>query len=301
MRKIARAATIDAAYGFFFRNIISIIGIVWFPALIFAGVAAAVIATVVPHEWLFTPFNGPADLETFVETRLSVFMTATPIIGFVGLVTVSMMRVGILERVLGNRTGLTLFYFSLGGRVWRMAGAAVLAGIVMGAVALVEIVAGVALHFAVSAIPNIALGLVILFDVLQVIAWIVALVYIGIRQFFFLPAVIVAENRIGFRRAWSLGAGNVGRALVVLLAIVVPICFVTGIISEFSIMPALFPVMEKFSSRPDPEMAGAFLNALLPVLPIMLIIHLIGALAVTGTLLGAIGRAYQAVTADETV
>jgi hypothetical protein len=212
-----------------------------------------------------------------------------------------MMRVGILERVLGNRTGLTLFYFSLGSRVWRMAGTVILAGIIMCAVAIVEVAIGVALHFAISAVPNIALGWVILFDVVQAIALIVALIYIAVRLFFFLPAVIVAENRIGFRRSWSLAAGNAGRAIVIVLAVVVPVWFVAGIVSEFAIMPTLFPLITELGNQPDPAEAAAFLKALLPILPILAVIHLISALVITTTLLGAIGTAYRAVTADETV
>jgi hypothetical protein len=300
MKKLALAATLDAAYGFFFRNIISIVGIVWFPALVFACIAVALVLALVPHEWL-TLSPATVDLETFVTTRLPVFVRVMPLVGLAGLVTISMMRVGILERALDNRAGLTLFYFSLGSRVWRMAGGTILAGIALSVVAIVEVVIGVALHFAMSAVPGIGLGWVILFDIVQTIALLVVLAYIGVRVCFFLPAAIVAENRIGFRRSWSLASGNVGRAIVIILAIVIPVWFVSSIVSEFAILPTFFPAMTKLGSQPDPAQAAALLKAMLPVLPILAAVHLIGALVMTGTLLGAIGKAYRAVTADETV
>lgn len=297
MKKIPLGATIDGAYMFFFRNIVSIIGIVWFPSVVFLAIMAAFVLTLVPLDWLTGHFVRPADIDSFVVARMTRLFFAMPIIAVAGLVIGAMIKVGILERAVGNRSGTTLFYFSLGSPVWRMVGGEIVTAIVMMALAVVSIAVGIALHFAVSAIPHVPLGVVILFDVLQAIGLIVAVVYLSVRLLFFLPAVIVVENRIGLGRSWALGCGNVGMAIIVFLAVVFPISFVVGTISNFVTMPIMFSHMTALGSHPSPAESMAMLKAMLPIFPVMLVFQLISSLVITGTYLGAVGKAYREVTA----
>ena len=43
MAKIPVEKTVSETYGFLFRNILSIVGIVWFPYLLFGGIAGALL------------------------------------------------------------------------------------------------------------------------------------------------------------------------------------------------------------------------------------------------------------------
>jgi hypothetical protein len=296
VKKIPLGATIDGAYMFFFRNIVSIIGTVWFPAVVFVAVVGGLVLAMVPLDWLNGHFVQPGDVESFIVSRTGTLLVAVPVISLVGLLTGAMTKVGILERAVGNRTGLTLFYFSLGGPVWRMIGAEIVTAIAVIVLAVAGIIVGVALHFAVSAIPNIPLAAVVLFDILQAIGLIVAVVYVSVRLFFFLPAVVVVENRIGLGRSWSLGGGNVGLAIIVFLAVVLPISFVVGTVSNFVTMPIMFAHMTNLGDHPSPAETLALLKAMLPLLPVMIGFQLISSLVITGTYLGAVGKAYREVT-----
>ena len=296
MKKIDIEATVVGAYRFFFHNIISIIGTVWFPALILVALVAGCVLAIVPHAWLTGTVDVP-DAETFLVTKFSLIAAAVPLVGFAGLVIGAMIRVGILERALGIRTGRTLFYFSLGLPVWRMVAAEIVAVAVVVVLMLAEIAAGVAAHFAISAFaPG---WVVVLFDVVQVIALIVLFVYVGVRLFVFLPAVVVAESRIDLGRSWALGHGNAGRMIVVFLAVIIPVSIVTSIINDVTVLPIFMTNAQHLGPTPTPDEVTAFFRALMPFLPVFVTVQLLGALVSTGTCLGAIGTAYKSATAED--
>jgi hypothetical protein len=293
VRKIPLGATLDDAYKFFFRNIVSIIGTVWFPAALFTALIAAFLFAVLPHDWHGVENVSADQIAQFVKPRLGLFFVGAPLIAITGMLASAMIKAGIMQRALGQRSGLTLFYFSLGAPVWRMAGATIVAVLVLMVLAVLEITAGVALHFALSS--QISRGWAILFDVVQVIFWLVVFVYCNVRQFFFLPAVIVAENRIGLVRSWTLAGGNVGRAVVIFLAVVLPVWFVTSLIVNGMVVPVIGDHL-MIHGEPDPAKLRAFFAALLPIIPAVVAVHALGALVVTGTLIGGIAKAYKAVT-----
>jgi hypothetical protein len=300
MKKIPLEATIIDAYKFFFHNIISIIGTVWFPVVVFVGVLGALLASIVPHEWLAGHFVAPQNPEAFFLSRRGLIVAAETVVVPVGLLVSAMIRVGILRLAVGEKSGLTLFWFSLGAKVWRMIGAMLLT--VIGCIVVVAIAVGavVLAYCVLHAIPHLSNAVTVLVTVLLAIAAIVGIVYVLVRQFFFLPAVIVAENKIGLKRSWALGKGNVWCAIVIWLAVVIPVSMITGIITNATLMPAFMTQAAHLGPNPPPaEMMGLF-TALLPLLPVIIAIELLSGLVILGTMLGAVGKAYKAVTVDET-
>lgn len=298
MKKIPLEQTIIDAYKFFFQNIISIIGTIWFPVVVFVAVLAAMLINIVPHEWLTGHFVAPPNPEAFVLSRLGLIFAAEAVIMPLGLVISAMIRVGILRLAVDDNHGLTLFWFSLGAKVWRMVGAMFLT--VFGCIVVIGVAAGavVLAYCLLQAIPHMPTAVTVLVTVILVIAAIVGVIYVLVRQFFFLPAVIVAENKIGLKRSWALGKGNVWRAIVIWLAVIIPISMVTGIITNATLMPVFITQAAHFGPHPSPDEMMGLLTALLPVLPAFIVIELLSSLVMLGTMFGAIGKAYKAVTAD---
>ncbi len=81
----------------------------------------------------------------------------------------------------------------------------------------------------------------VIVDAAAVIAAIVVPIYAFFRFWFFLPAVVVAEDRFGLGRSWTVGGGNVARAIVIFLAIAFSVEIVFGILMSFFMPP--FPVI----------------------------------------------------------
>jgi len=298
MKKIPLEETIIDAYKFFFQNIISIIGTVWFPVVVFVAVFGALIVSIVPHEWLTGHFVAPPNPEAFFLSRLGLIFAAEAIVLPLGLLISAMIRVGVLRLAVGENTGVTLIWFSLGAKVWRMVGAMFLTVIGCVVVAGVAIGAVVLAYGLLQAIPHLPAAVTVLVTVILAIAAIVGVIYVLVRQFFFLPAVIVAENKIGLKRSWALGQGNVWRAIVIWLAVIIPISMVTGFITNVTLLPVFMTQAAQLGSNPSPAEMMGLLTALLPVLPAFIIIELLSSLVMLGTMFGAVGKAYKAVTAD---
>jgi hypothetical protein len=300
MNKIPLEATLAGAYRFLFSNIVSIIGTLWFPVVLLAGLIGGLVWLVVPHAWLMGTL--PAISKDHVDKDavmvvMELCAIGIPLLLVGGLLVRAMVAVGILRHSTGEKTSPTLIYFSLGARVWRMVAVILLAvvvyvGLYIAAVALMTIV-----NIVVAAIPhvppiatgvvNFALGLVV----------VITFAYVMLRLFFFLPAVVVAENKVGLGRAWALGQGNVWRILVILLAVIVPVQFLAGIVFYMTVIPTV--VFAAIRQHPEgPEQALAFLKSLWPLLPLFGGIIFVAAIAITGLMLGAIGTAYKAVTAQ---
>ena len=69
-----------------------------------------------------------------------------------------------------------------------------------------------------------------------------ALIYAFVRQSFLITPVVAAENRIGLKRAWALGKGNVWRMFAILLAVLVPVAAAeTAVVFGFIFRDLPFP------------------------------------------------------------
>jgi hypothetical protein len=298
MKKIPLEPTIVGAFRFLFTNIVSIIGVMWFPLLVFVALAAGLVCSIVPPAWLHCDFSALPDPQAFILSRLPLIILAVPVLILASLLLGAMIRVGILRHALGEKTRTTFIYFSLGARVWRMVAAGLLylvvyCGIEIAAWIVIGIVTAVLTQ--IPQLPPVAAGAIT--GVLSLAA-IVAGIYIVVRLFFFLPSVVVAENKVGVARAWALGKGNVWRIVAVLIVVTLPVVLVMGVLFYVTVLSTL--VIEAVRMHPaGPEEAAAFLRALLPVLPVIVGVFILACIAMTGLVYGAMGAAYKAVTAPD--
>ncbi len=292
MKKIPLETTLVGAYRFLFTNIVSIIGTLWFPYVVLFGLMAGLVWLAVPHDWLAGHFPKPEDKEAWLKI-LPLFY-GIPAIGVAALITVAMVLAGLMRHALGQAKGMTFIYFSLGAPVWRMLGAFLLGYIVMIALIIVMVIV-FALVDGLGA-SHMSKTAVVLVNVVMGIFALCFYFYAVVRLFFFLPAVVVAEGRIGLGRSWELGGGNFWRIFFVFLLVTIPVGFVAGIVMQMTILPAVLTQALSMPPHPQPDQIIAFVRSLLPLFPVMLAIMLVERIAMMGLLTGAIGKAYNAVT-----
>ena len=305
MSKIPVGATIAHAYSFAFGQFLRVLGIVWAPLLV--SIAFAL---------LITPgFLGNhidvADKEEIARQSMKLL----PLSLVVTIIIRAMIATGVTEFALGQRTGLTLVYFSLGASVWRFVGAWLLVILVMfllmlgGAlvIGILAAVGGIALgaagHGTIGAWFGLFIGVV-------AIAYYFALIYAAVRLTFFIPPVIVAEKKIDLARGWQLARGNFWRIFIVGLVIFLPLIIV-GCVLFWTLYGAVFfaafkEIFTMAMNHAKPEAIQAVADKLeismretaLRVWPYT---------AVTGLILGTLGYglgygacafAYKAVTPD---
>jgi len=309
-RKIPLEETIGGAYGFLFSELVSIVGIVWFPLVVFGGLIAAVIwFGAIAHP--LPPLQVVNDDQEFVQANLPFFVAFGRIVGAVALSTLAfsvMTLSGLARRALGSTEGPTFFYFSLGLSFWRMLAALLGAGILLGLLrAALQLFQWLWLHLAGPMVPQ---GIAILVDVLGSLAIAGLLIYATFRLLMFLPAVVVAENRIGLARAWALGAGNFWRSFVSLLAVLLPIAVAFGVVVGLLLDGFMkdFP-LPSFGDNPHPGIAVAlpyafkvmsFLaHAMAPLWPAFVALLVVYTIARSALYVGASAKAYLGVTAHD--
>jgi hypothetical protein len=307
MNKIPLEKTLAGAYRFLFKNIGSIIGTLWLPLLVTIALCAGIVWLVVPHAWLMGHppelpklVQGSPDFEAVIAAYMvfcKPFLLGLPMFLFVSLVMGSMMFVGLMRHSLGQKTTTTFVYFSLGENVWRLAGALVLLYLI--AILLYALLAGLFVAALFLIMPLMSKGAGILFLIVLGVSEFCFLVYFLFRLGFFIPAVVVAENRIGFGRSWQLGGGNFWRIFVIYLLIVIPVAFVVNIISQMTIMPVMMGEFIKIQHAPTAADMQAMFKMVASILPVIGAINVVQQIAIMGLTAGAIGTAYNAVTAEE--
>ncbi|MGC9954177.1 MAG: hypothetical protein ABSD21_07855 [Rhizomicrobium sp.] len=292
MKKIPLETTLVGAYRFLVTNIVSIIGTIWFPTVLVLGLLAGLVYLVVPHAWL------AGDFSHFEHKQLwsAPIWLARFAVNIAALIAGSMIAVGLMRHALGLKKSATFIYFSLGAPVWRMFAAILLGLVIMVVLSIVGcLLSTAAFMFGGPLIPHAyAVAAGIAFCVVVVCF----LIYVAFRLFFFLPAVVVAENRIGLGRSWSLGGGNFWRIFLVWLLVVVPVGIIAGIALEMTVLPVVVTEAMKLPHQPTPKDVVAFLRALIVLLPVIATVLILAGIAIRGLLAGAIGTAYNAVAAQ---
>jgi hypothetical protein len=217
MAKIPVGRTIAFAYRFLFINIGTVVGIAWFPALLYGAAAYAAGYYEAIHA-------GPIAAEDVQANVLYALITMGAIA--VTLLATSVASVGLTRQAMGMRKGGAAIYFRAGRTEWRMfaanvryiAGAVVLVGLAWLVTITAYVLAGVSLT-APAQVPTtpatVLAGLIALF------VFIYALVTI-LRMGFLLGPAVVAETQAGLRRAHDLIQGNVWRMFGVLIALWLP-------------------------------------------------------------------------------
>lgn len=304
-RKIPLEVTLGGAYGFLFSDLISILGIAWFPILVFGGLAAAAVwygAFALPLPPLKFQPGHPDFAFAAALLRITFPVVICAVLFGVMLVT------GFTSRALGRRDGTTYFYFDLGASFWRMFAAYFLAG--AGLVILrilVQVVARAWHHFVDPALPT---GIAVTVDVLGVLALAFLFIYVFVRLIFLLPAVVVAEEQIGLGRAWSLGGGNFWRAFLSLVAVLLPAFVVFAFLYGVLFLTALhgFP-RPPFVVQDHPPVRELvdYVNKVIPFVmnflranwPLLLVLQIAYAIARTALFAGASANAYLGVVSED--
>lgn len=308
-RKIPLEATIGGAYGFLVSDFVSIIGIVWFPILLFSGlIGAAIWFGAIAHP--LPPFRFDEDSQAFMQENMPFLIAVSRLFGAVVLCVMAMgimLITGLTRKALGLMEGRTFFYFNLGLSFWRLLAAILIAVALLVVLRLfMQLIAYLWIHFASPALPQ---GIVVIVDVLGAVTFFCTFVYVLVRLLFLLPPVVMAENRIGIARAWALGGGNFWRALVVMLAVILPVGFVLGIVSSIVMSTLLvgFPA-PPFAGEihPDPEQVTKWLSAFFAFMfrqlrtswPILVAIQIVYSIVSRALLSAAAAKAYLGVTAE---
>lgn len=289
MPKIPVGHAVSAAYRFAFRQFFAVLGIIWLPYLIVIAAVAVLAMGMVPG------LTHAAGQNMFPAAEIPGLVGLAVLLVLGLLVAGAMVRVGLMRRALGMRTGWVFFYFSFAAPVWRMLGAMILAALIILGIAL----AGAAAAAIVWAISHAVLGETIS-KVLTGITAIVALlfyIYAAVRLLFFLPAVVVAEEQIGLGRSWTLGRGNFWRIIVVILASFIPVMIGFGILGLLLGAPVFVPPIEPGSAQEAIRNAIHQLSAAVSPLMILLDIAYLTVLAGLGA--GAVAGAYRAIVPSE--
>ena len=297
MNKIPLERTLVGAYRFLFTKIVSIIGTLWLPIVVFCALVGGLVWLSVPHEWFtghFPQFHDKHPDPATVLAMLKPLLICYPLIIVIAFVMMSMMFVGLMRHALGQKKTMTFVYFSLGADVWRMALAFFLLYVVL--LLLVAVLVAIFIAVSVFVAPMVAHGPALAIKIVLGIVEALFYFYAVFRLFFFLPAVVVAEKRIGLGRAWALGGGNFWRIFLVILLIVIPVAFIAGIVMQMTIMPAFMSAVLATPHDPRPEHVAAIFRAMLSVMPAILAIGIIQRIITMGLMAGAMGTAYNAVT-----
>lgn len=291
--KIPFEATISGAYRFAFTNILSIVGIAWFPFLVLTGVMGGLIALCFPTLKGAFPQGHEPTAENL--QGMAIIFGLGLVFTFGWIVAIAMVNVGIMRKALGQHPGPVFFFFSLGGQVWRLIGSYVLLTIIffLGTIGIELVV--IAVSFAVQkAAPAAQIPVTVLLAVIAV-CW---MIYAAVRVMFFIPAVVVAENHIGIARSWQLGRGNFWRIVGIILLIWIPLGTAAGII--FSTVVQISAGGMMIGSAAGPEEAARVLKNFGEIMthagPVLVVIELLYMILFSGLTNGASGTAYNLVT-----
>ena len=300
--KIPFERTIASAYRFAFTNILSIVGIGWFPFLLLVALVAGLVMLWLPQlSEIWLTINKQADGETLDKSRLLALIG--PAIGSYFLIIVAyvvvlaMVNVGLMRKALGLHPGPVFIFFSLGGQVWRLLGSYLLLMLLAWGVILAFVlgIGGISLLLSKVAAP----AQVPVTGLLCVIAffW---FFYAVVRVTFFIPAVVVAENHIGIRRAWHLGRGNFWRIIGILLIVALPLSMAVSTIGSSMLQMAMGPDFGGNLAGATPaegqKVLMDMLHALGKIWPYYAALQLVGMILQAGLTAGASANAYNLVT-----
>ena len=298
--KIPFEQTVTGGYRFVFSNILSIIGIGWLPFLLFAAVVVGAVVTAMPL------FNGLMleGTNQIDSARLGAVM-GQMIGSFVlvltaGVFAQAMVNVGLMRKALGLHPDPVFVFFSLGSQVWQLIGSYLL--LLLLAWCSIALVGGAIAALSVV-LQKSAPDAQILVTVLLVIAAYIFFIYAMVRISFFIPAVVVAENHIGLRRAWRLGKGNFWRIIGIVLAVLLPLGFAVSTITQVMMR---FAIGEQAVLSPNASQAevqaylAKVMAALIKIGPYFAAVEVLYLILLSALLAGASAVAYKLVTGADT-
>ena len=303
--KIPFEHTLVGAYRFAFTNMLSILGIAWFPFLLVGLTLAGLLYSLIPMLNAVLASSQEKWSQPQMVPFVATFLGSMVVLFVVIILAFAIVNVGLMRKALGQHPGPVYFFFSLGEQVWRMVGAYLL---------LILLVWGIMIVFGFG-VGLVGLLLAKVSEKAQSAgsgifgpAAIIAGIYALVRVQFFLPAVVVAEHHIGLRRSWHLGRGNFWRIVGIVILVTLPayIAFTTlfSVVLQISLAShaqAVTAVMlGSIHGKVTPEELRQYVRTLLDALagtwPILAILEILYMAALTGLSAGAIATAYTLVT-----
>ncbi|HVZ90500.1 MAG TPA: hypothetical protein VG843_02525 [Rhizomicrobium sp.] len=282
MNKLPVADTIRFAYRFAFGELGTVIGLIWAPML------AIAILRFLPYglgDYAVSPDNpaaqGEAALRSLLFAALSILLYAC-------------VNVAVTRQALGLRKGGAVFYFSLGLAEFRMAGAMVILGVILGVLAILFVIGAVAAIAAGAAFGDKVATALVALTALTVGACV--LLVCVVRLGFLLAPITVAENRISFERGWMLTKGNFWRISAVLFAVTLPV-FAVEFAALASLMGREFLALVPAAAHLSQEAIAARMQAIIDRhISIVIGVNLIVAPFSLGLTLAASAAGYKALS-----
>lgn len=214
MNKMPVGATISGAYQFAFAGFLDVLAVVWLPVVVMAALAAGAFYLLAP-DIVSRVLHGAFDMAFALE-----FWRVAGALLLLCLVTRSMITVGLQEKALGRAHDASFYYFKVGAPFWRMIGAKILLFIVLLLIGLLTAAAVAIVSFAAG---KFLAHLGKLVAVVAIVAGAVWFIYVTVRLVFFLPAVVVAEERVDLGRSWEMSDGNFWRIVAAAFVVFAPV------------------------------------------------------------------------------
>ena len=219
MTRIPVAETIRFAYSFAFGQIGAIIGLVWLPLLI------AALLQFLPYAIGTAYPSGTSDAAGAAGAALLNLAFA-----MAALALYAMNCVSVTRQALGLRQGAASVHFSLGRPEWRMFAAVVICGLI--------VVSALMFCILIGTIPARLPGAAGVLGLAALLAGVCGVIWFTVRLVFFVPPIVVAEDRIDLPRAWLLSRGNFWRILAIVLAATVPFLLLQSLVLLIIVGPA---------------------------------------------------------------
>jgi membrane-anchored glycerophosphoryl diester phosphodiesterase (GDPDase) len=178
--------------------------------------------------------------------------------------------------------------------VWRLIGSHVLVMLLAwGAMALI----GGSIAAISFGLSKVSQGAQVTATVILVILAYLWFIYAAVRLVFFIPAVVVAENHIGIRRAWHLGKGNFWRIVGIYLVVTLPLGMAVNTVASSLLQMAMGQDGMVMTNPADAQkLFLVMFHALGRIWPYYLVLQFIAMVLQAGLLSGAIANAYSLVT-----
>jgi len=280
MQKIPVFATIGGAYRFAFGRFLGNLGVVWVPVLLVMVASWYLLPRMMMagpgQNMAITPGMTPAEMAGALSGVMQVYRVMI-LFWCADVLLRAQMMLGLTARALGTASGPRFIYLSLGRAYWRVAGAYFAVTVILIALYLVLIIAGllggILLALAVgaggaamgAAAGKAAIGATVV-GLIAILGLVIGFVlfYAAVRLTFFLTVAIVDEGRFDLVEPWRLARRNFWRIVAVGLAIFVPISVVTFAIYlplEFDAFRSFFTHMP-MSAGHDPQAMGRAIQEL---------------------------------------
>jgi hypothetical protein len=288
MNRIPVGETIRFAYDFTFRELGTIIGLIWVPMV---GIAVLAFLPYAMGDMVRSPDINPTAAGAIALRGIVFWM--------LNMLLSACISVAVMRQALGLRTGPALVHLSVGRAELRVWGATLLLlGIVLVlafGLALAVIVSAVAMGVAGSKAATAAVAVVV------GLVGTCALLYALTRLGFLLVPITVKEEKISFERGWTLTNGNFWRITAVLFVVTLPtaILFMSAFVYLLGPeMIALWPQAQHLGQEALADKIQAIVNSHIAT---MLGIQLIIAPFSVGLVSGASAFAYKALTSAAAV